>query len=230
MLDEFCRTTGYHRNAAIRLLKHPPAPERTRRGRPPTYGLAVRQVVERGWEVSGRLCSKRLAPFLPRLVATLERHGELTVSAEVREQVRRISAATLDRLLRPVRQRERRLPLSQSAACSTVQAQIPIRTWSEWEGVRPGSVQADLVLHCGESTEGFYLTTLDTVDVATGWVECVAVWGKMQQRLRRAVHQVCTRLPVALAEFHTDNGGEFLNGALHGYCQQKAIPFTRGRP
>jgi len=230
MLDEFCRTTGYHRNAAIRLLKHPPGPQRTRRGRPPRYGLAVRRVVERAWEVSGRLCSKRLAPFLPTVVDALERHGELTVEAAVREQVCQVSAATLDRLLRPVRQRERRLPLSQSAACSAVQAQIPIRTWSEWEGVSPGSVQADLVLHCGESTEGFHLTTLDTVDVATGWVECAAVWGKRQQRVRSAVHQICTRLPVPLAEFHTDNGGEFLNRALHDYCQQHGIRFTRGRP
>lgn len=27
--------------------------------------------------------------------------------------------------------------------------------------------------HCGESTKGFYLNTLYTVDVATGWSECV---------------------------------------------------------
>lgn len=38
------------------------------------------------------------------------------------------------------------------------------------------------------------------------------------------------QLPVPLAEFHTDNGGEFLNSALYDYCQQKAIRCTRGRP
>ena len=210
MLDEVCRTTGYHRNAAVRLLGHPAGPGRERRGRPATYGLAVRLAVERLWVVSDRLCGKRLAPFLPTLVQALERHGELVLEPAVREQVCRVSAATVDRLLRTVRQRERRLPLSQSAACSTVQAQIPIRTWSEWEGVAPGSLQADLVLHCGESTEGFFLTTLDTVDVATGWVECAAVWGKGQQRVRSAVHRVRTRLPMPLAELHTDNGGEFV--------------------
>jgi hypothetical protein len=48
---------------------------------------------------------------------------------------------------------------------------VPLRTWSEWTGVGPGAVQGDLVPHCGESTEGVYVTTLVAVDVATTWTE-----------------------------------------------------------
>ena len=44
--------------------------------------------------------------------------------------------------------------------------------------------------HCGDSTEGFYLTTLSAVDVATGWYEPVAVWGKGQARVGGAVYDV----------------------------------------
>lgn len=62
-------------------------------------------------------------------------------------------------------------PVRRSSATSGLKSEVPIRTWSEWKGTAVGSLQADLVLHCGESTEGFCLTTLCAVDVATGWTE-----------------------------------------------------------
>ena len=87
-----------------------------------------------------------------------------------------------------------------------------------------------LVSHCGESTEGFYLTTLSTVDVATGWVECHGVWGKGQQRVGSAVHQIARRLPFPLLGLDSDNGGEFINYHLYDYCQREGVTFTRSRP
>ena len=41
----------------------------------------------------------------------------------------------------------------------------------------PGAVPGDLVLHCGESTEGFHLSNLVVVDVASGWIELEPIWG-----------------------------------------------------
>ena len=93
------------------------------------------------------------------------------MTPEVRSALLVVSPATIDRLLRPHRTKERRQPLRASPASSSLRIQVPVRTWSEWGGVGPGSLQCDLVLHCGESTEGFYLTTLTAVDVATGWTE-----------------------------------------------------------
>ncbi len=113
---------------------------------------------------------------------------------------------------------------------SAIRALVPVRTFGEWEGVQPGSLQMDLVMHCGESTEGFYLTTLVAVDVATGWSERRAVWGKGKERVGTAVHHTRTALPFPLLEIHTDNGGEFLNDLLYPWCQQEGIRFTRGRP
>ena len=229
ILTEFCRTTGYHRKAAVRLLRRSPPAARPRR-RPGRYGLEVALALKRAWEASDRPCSKRLAPFLPELVTSLERHGELTVTAEVRAALVRLSPATIDRLLRPHRAVVGRRPFSQSRAPAALQAQVAIRTFGEWAGVSPGSVQADLVSHCGDTTEGFYLTTLTVVDVATGWVELEPVWGKGQQRVGGALHRIRLRLPMGLRELHTDNGGEFLNGVLYPYCQRAGIRFTRGRP
>jgi hypothetical protein len=96
--------------------------------------------------------------------------------------------------------------------------------------VAPGTLQADLVASCGESTEGFSLTTLVAADVTTGWSELEAICGKGQQRVGTGIHYLRRRLPFPLRELHTDNGGEFLNQLLVPWCRAEGIRCTRGRP
>jgi hypothetical protein len=186
----------------------------------------------RVWEASGRLGAKRLVPFLPELLPRLERHGELTLEAPVRARLLALSAATADRLLGPHRRPGGgpRPPYGRPPAAAALRALVPVRTWGEWAGVAPGALQADLVLHCGESTAGFHLTTLVAVDVASGWTELQAVWGLGLQRVGAALHHVRRDLPVPLRERHTDTGGEFLNEAVYPWCRRHGIRFTRGRP
>ncbi len=77
--------------------------------------------------------------------------------------------------------------------------------------------------------DGFYLTTLSTVDVATGWCEPVAVWGKGQERVGGAVHHVRERLPMPMLGLDSDNGSEFINRGMYDYCRRHGITFTRSR-
>lgn len=231
MLDEFCQTTRMHRKAAIRLLGRgrglAAVPKKT--GRPSRYGPEVAEALVRVWETGDRMCGKLLAAVLPALVTGLERHGELRLDARVREALVSMSAATIDRQLGRWRRRLGRQPRRPASAKTGLKGQIPIRTWSEWKDVRPGSVQADLVLHCGESLEGFFLTTLTVVDVATGWTEVQPVLGIGMSRVGAAVEEAARRLPVALRELHTDNGGEFINHGLYDWCRRRGVRFTRGR-
>lgn len=180
--------------------------------------------------MSDGLCGKLLAPLLPTLVAALDRHGELTLAPKVREALLAISPSTIDRLLRPLRTGGGRQARRQSPATTVLKSQIPIRTWSEWRGVTPGEIQADLVLHCGESTEGFYVTTLTAVDVATGWTALQSIWGMGKQRVGTGMHHVRQRLPTgqaglpfALRSIHTDNGGEFINHVLQPCLPQAGL-------
>lgn len=231
LLDEFCRVTKRDRKIAIRLLRHPPKRARRRAGRPHEYLSTLRPALEQVWEASDYLCSKRLAPFLPELIETLERHDEVTLSAERRTALLRISPATIDRLLRPVRRQYRRRGLvTTSPSLAALRAQVPLRTFGEWTNVPPGHVQADLLAHCGDSTHGFYLTSLLAIDVATGWTELQAVWGKGHHRVGTAVHLARHALPMPLLSLHTDNGSEFLNHIVVPWCRDQGIPFTRGRP
>ena len=67
------------------------------------YDEAVREVVIVVWEASDRICGKRLKAALPNLVDSMERHGHLSIAPCVRERLLTASAATLDRLLTPIR-------------------------------------------------------------------------------------------------------------------------------
>ena len=64
ILNEFVAITGYHRKHAIRLLARPAAEPQKRR---PSvrYGPAVREALRVLWEVSDRVCSKRLKAMIP---------------------------------------------------------------------------------------------------------------------------------------------------------------------
>lgn len=163
------------------------------------------------------------------LLAALERHDELKVSQKVRALLLQVSPSTIDRLLRRHRTHGLRQPKRKSPASTTLKTQVPIKTWSEWRGVPVGSLQADLVLHCGESTEGFFLTTLCAVDVASGWTELQPVWGMGKQRVGTAIHLISQRLPFALRALHTEGGAEFINHLLVPCCLREKIAFTRGR-
>ncbi len=230
ILTEFCETTGYHRDSAIRLLRHPPTRSNKRRGRPVRYGMAVREALKQLWEAADNICSKNLHPFLPELLKSLEHHGEIELAPEVRSGLLALSSATMDRLLAPYRRSCLRRPYTPSHSTSAIRALVAVRTFGEWEEVEVGSMQMDMVLHCGESTEGFYLSTLVGVDVVTGWSEVRTVWGKGKERVRGAAHHVLKALPFPLREMHTDNGGEFLNDALYPWTVRQGISFTRGRP
>jgi hypothetical protein len=187
--------------------------------------------LEQVWEASDYLCSKRLAPFLPELIEALARHDEMTLSGEQRTALLRISPASIDRLLGPVRRQHRRHGIATtSPSLAALRVQVPLRTFGEWTNVPPGHLQADLLAHCGDSAHGFFLTSLLAIDVATGWTELQAVWGKGHQRVGTAVHLARQALPMPLLSLHTDNGSEFLNHILIPWCREKGIAFTRGRP
>lgn len=231
MLTEFMEITGYHRKSAIRVLGMAAVRQRGGgHGRPRAYGPEVVHALKVVWEAAGRICSKRLAPFLPELVSVLEWHGELVLPAEVKEPLLAMSASTIDRLLRPFRQQPRGHGISTTRPGTLLKTAIPIRTFSEWDERKPGFLEIDLVAHCGVTAEGFYLNTLTTVDIATGWVEVQGVWGKGQDRVGSAIHGLRQRLPFPLLGLDSDNGSEFINQHLYTYCLREHITFTRSRP
>lgn len=169
------------------------------------------------WDAANRICAKRLIPFLPTLIASLERHGHLHLTETHRNQLLSMSASTADRVLHAYRQRSLR-GLSTTQAGTLLKSQIPIRTFREWDEVQPGFLETDLVAHCGTHTEGSYLSTLMLTDIATGWTECLPLLHKGQDAVVAALQHARTLFPIPILGLDTDNGSEFMNAAVVDYC------------
>jgi hypothetical protein len=231
MLDEFTATTGYHRKYAIRALRHPPgrSPHRRRPGRPATYRGQVVEILEQVWEIYGRICSKRLQPYLAEGLRVLERCGEIQMAPPLRSLLLGMSASTIDRCLKAVRPKGPR-GLSTTKPGALLKGAIPVRTFTPWDEERPGFLEVDLVAHCGESTAGQFLNTLTCTDVCTGWTDVTALRTRSQQAVCNALQGMGQRLPFPLLGLDSDNGGEFINDLLYRYCQDEHITFTRSRP
>ena len=231
ILNEFIATTGYHRKYAIRVLKHGPKPKGLKKpGRRKIYQGEVVNALEQIWEIYGRICSKRLHPFLPEGVQVLERCHELCLSPEIKQLLLSMSRATIDRCLRKARFTHPRHGLSTTKPGSLLKKAIPIRTFTPWEDEHPGFLEIDLVAHCGLSTEGTYLNTLTATDLATGWTECLALPNKTQFAVSQAISELRQNLPFPLLGLDSDNGSEFINDTLYRYCLAELITFTRSRP
>src|SRR5688500_4245267 len=178
LLDEFVASTGYHRRYALTLLRHGRFPSRDapaawvapasvrRVGRPRTYSPVVVGELRAVAEALGWPCGKRLAPFLAEVVPVLEREGVLRATRhrpEVRAALLGMSAATIDRRLRPFRlQRDPRNwhGLGGTKPGSLLKTQVPVRTYTRWADQRVGFCEIDLVAHCGISAHGAFVHTL----------------------------------------------------------------------
>lgn len=232
MLDEFCAVCGYHRKYAIRLLNQGGKAGRRRRpGRKPRYaGPELLTALKRIWFASDQMCSKKLKAAIP---LWLPHYATVypALTAETQERLLSISAATIDRLLKPVRVVHARRGLGGTRPGSLLKNQIPIRTHF-WDVSQPGFMEADTVAHCGTSLAGSFVWSLTMTDILTTWTESRATWDKGAQGVLAQIRDIEAHLPFALQGFDCDNGSEFLNYHLVRYFSEhpSLTSFTRARP
>jgi hypothetical protein len=232
LIEELIAVCGYSRKHAIALLNGRGGPRLLKRSGPrPIYPPEqVRLVLKRIWFGSDQLCGKRLKAALPHWLPHYEKeYGPLSLA--LKEKLEKISAATIDRLLSPVRARARPKGRGGTKPGRWLKNQIPLQT-DQWDERRPGFMEADTVAHCGNSLEGDFIWSLCFSDLATGWTELRAVWNKGAHGVMEAVREMEQKLPFALLGFDCDNGSEFLNHHLWRYFARRKEPvqFTRSRP
>ena len=244
ILDQFIATTGYSRWYARLVLRHEgrriqtdkqtivvvERKSRAKRKGARRYDEKVQTALVRLWRIMDYICGKRLQPMLPELITVLERHNEFSCDRETRAKLLRISAASIDRLLKPERRKYELRGRSGTKPGTLLKKQVPIRTFAEWDEQRPGFVEIDLVAHDGGLAAGDYCQTLDLTDIATTWTETQAVRNKAQAWVFTALKEMRQKLPFSLLGIDSDNGSEFINKDLVQYCQQQKLSFTRSRP
>ncbi len=232
ILDEFCATCGYHRKSALRLLNRPFSTpgSRKRPGPKPTYDpVVLRPALKVVWLASDQLCSKLLHAAMPEWVTHYETH-HTPLSPEVKEKLRAISPAQIDRLLRPVRVTTPRKGLSATRPGTRLRHHVPTRSGPP-DTTQLGHVEVDTVAHCDDSTAGDYVNSLTFTELFSGWTENRAVWNKAGHAVLAQVRELETTVPFRRVSFHSDNGGEFLNWPLYEYLtgRRAKVPFTRSR-
>jgi len=231
ILDEFCATCGYHRKAALRLLNRPLRTAPPKRSGPkiiydPKEVLPVLKAI---WLASDQLCSKLLQAALPEWLEHHQRRSAPLPEA-FKKKLLQISPAQIDRLLRPARVQHPRKGLSTTRPGTLLRHAVPTRG-DPPDTSRPGSVEADTVAHCDDSTEGDYVHSLTFTELYSGWTENRAVWNKSAGAVLVQLKELEQAVPYPMKNFHTDNGGEFLNWALHRHLTGRAVqlPWTRSR-
>jgi hypothetical protein len=201
-----------------------------KRGAKPRYDYPdILPPLQRIWLASNQPCGKRLkallALWLPGYGLVYDPLSQHTI-----DQLLRLSAATIDRCLHSFRRKHGRHGRATTKPGTLLKTQIPINT-DQWNQSKPGFLEADTVAHCGDSTMGMFAFTIDTVDIATGWTEQRAVWGKGETGVLAQIKDIERSLPFPLLGFDSDNGSEFLNHHLLKYFLQRKRPvhFTRSR-
>ena len=235
ILDEFIQTTGYNRSYGAHLLKTHVKKKKAKRlsnrkaGRKKLYTKDVLESLVLVWKIMDFACGKRLRPVMGEAVNNLEKYGHSSIAQRVKEKLLRMSASTIDRMLKGERKKFEIKGRSHTKPGTLLNEQIKIKTFSEWSDSKVGFLQVDLVGHDGGDPKGDFCYSLDMVDVASGWDEVVAIKNKAQIWTVQAIDTVRKRLPFEMLGINSDNGSEFINAHLLKYCESNKIDFTRSR-
>jgi hypothetical protein len=241
LLDEMVKVCSFNRKYLIRVLNRKPTPIyptalygglKKTAGRPKQYHAPeILAFLLRVWHATNQACSKRLKSILHLWLAKYEEVAGGILSLEHQVLILRMSHSTIDRLLADERKHYRVGKGRVTTKPGTLlKKRIPIKT-NQWDEQRPGFLEVDTVGHCGTSTSGMFALTLNSVDIASGWVEPRAIWGKGETGVVVAFKSIEESLPFPLRGFDSDNGSEFLNHHMEKYLTGRKQPpeYTRSR-
>ncbi len=231
ILNEFCAVCKFNRKYAIRCINKKEATYTKRNGRPKKYySIAILEFLKTIWIVTNLACSKRLKAAIPLWLPHYKKHHKNNLSEKEYNLLLEISPRTIDRLLKKLKSKYKKFGLSTTKPGSLLKKQVPIKL-NQWDESKPGFIEADTVAHCGNSVSGQFVWSLNIVDIATGWTEQRALWGKGQRGVFEAIKNIRTMLPFKVLGFDCDNGGELLNYMLLEYFTNKKQPvqYTRSR-
>ena len=224
LLDEFVIVTDWdrkHANKVLLGLKRKTG-SKGQRGAPKKYEHEIIDLLKKCWLVMDQPCGKRMKDTLPLWTPYLD------VSTVNRQQVERVSAASIDRFLKEFKVQAGKKVRPPKPA-SGVKSLVEVRAES-WDTCEPGWTEVDTVAHCGGDMSGSFIWTLTSVDVASGWTELRAIWNRGQHASLQGLESIYESQPFTLLGLDSDNGGEFLNYFVYDWLKEKGIHQTRSRP
>jgi len=214
LLDDFCDFTGIHRKSALRLINGRMQPKwRHRKKREKHYDQPVIDALVLLWRATDEICAERLHPFIPEILQRLVDCQEIVVNDEVRDKLLKISLGLVKEILSKTKHRSVVRIGGTTKPGSILKRQIAIR-YGRWDETAPGWCETDTVAHCGESAAGEYISSLNVIDISSGWSEQSAIKNKGERAVTSAMDGIKKRLPFILLGLDPDNGAEFINWSL----------------
>ena len=244
ILDTFIGQTNYGRKYAIHILANEGKAKfagkklkakvthesKGKRVYPVMYGKDVLAALEPIWRAFNYQCGKLLAPFLHTNIGCITQDPAFAFSDEVIFKLGRISAATIDRLLKKAKDQMKIKGTSGTRpAKGHIKSLIPVMSHFQCKEQGPGLWQIDLVQHDGGNSSGEFCYTLTITEVYTPWTVHYALKNKAFKWVFDALNHALSVLPLPLFIIHPDNGSEFINAALLAWCKEKGIALTRSR-
>lgn len=216
----------------IRVIADPTLAELSKRGRKRVYGGDIERALRRIWPLTGFASSKHLVAFIRLNQGIIFNHPE--IKGFIREKTKalllKISASTVDRLLKPYRDKLKlKRKYRGNPFSSNLKKSIKVESWFD-KPKEPGYIEIDLVHHSGASGKGEFIYTLTATEITTGWTELIPVKNKAMIWTREALEKILKAIPVPVRKIHSDNGTEFINAHVQRFCKEKGIEFTRSRP
>ena len=244
ILDEVVGVTGWSRDNARRRLcaaaKCSPGGGRQvaiarRKQRSPEYSYDAVKVLQRVWAASGGQCGKYLAASMCLQLDGLERHGELVdgvdrYSSAVRGELLAMSAASIDRYLKPAKATDQIRGVATTKPSPLLRSSIKVRKAGDEVEAEPGFFEGDTVAHCGPTLKGEFARTLNLTDVHIGWVFTRTVRSNANVHILGALKAGIEEIPFEVTGLDFDNGSEFLNHGVIAWAAGLKIFFTRSRP
>ena len=238
ILDRVVATTGMGRSTARRMLTGPrlldPAEQvdgRTLRRR--GFSDDARALLEHVWALMGMPCGKYLVVMLELWLPLLAGAGDLDkpfATEAALAELEAMSAATVDRYLKPARDRMRIKGISTTKPSPLLRNSISIRTCADEAPDKPGVIEADTVAHCGPTLIGEFVRTLTMTDVVIGWTENHSIRNNAAKWITDGIEELQQWFPFDLVIFDSDCGSEFINHDVAGWLQARDIEQTRSRP
>ena len=228
VLDDFCALTGLSRKHSIQTLS-PQKLQSKRRGCPSGGTPEGTGLLIHLWELSDMLCSKLLVVVIPELLRSMRHHQPVCDRAAA--EVLKMSAATIDRRLRPIKAADPRRSKRRRSSLDEHRRAIPLKidVWPQEGPDRPGYLEVDTVAHCGGSMAGSFAWTLTITDIDTQWTETRSVWNRGGAAVCQALAYSAAAMPFPLLFLNSDNGGEVLNAHIARYCAQHLPQVRRSR-
>lgn len=226
-----CRSVKLHPKSVPRAFRRLQlrGEKAVRRGRPKVYGPDVTAALKVLWDAASEPCGDNLHPLIPEYTTILRRDGDWKQS---KETTRKLLAMSLGTVKKRVSGFKRMSFLSHGKSTTSpgvIHGLIPVRS-GPWDEARAGTMQIDTVAHCGGSTAGDYVFTVNSTDVAMLWGVRRAQWNKGQTATVRSMEAMDKDAPFPIIEWHPDSGSEFINWHCLEWSQSRDQQLTRSRP